>query len=118
VLTGYVEEGDLPLLLGAADALAFPSLHEGFGLPALEAMACGVPVLAANAAALPEVVGDAGVLFDPRDVQAMAGTIAQVLSDKALRAVLSERGLERARLYSWERAARETAAVLREAALA
>jgi glycosyltransferase involved in cell wall biosynthesis len=81
-------------------------------------MACGVPVLAANAAALPEVVGQAGILFDPRAVASISAAITRVLSDESLRAVLSERGLKRAGQFTWERAARETGAVLREAALA
>lgn len=117
VMTGYVGQADLPLLLGAADALVFPSLYEGFGLPALEAMACAVPVLASNTTSLPEVVGDAGVLFDPFDVGAMAAAIAGVLANPALRAELAARGLARARLFTWERAAIETLAVLRRAAL-
>jgi glycosyltransferase involved in cell wall biosynthesis len=106
------------LLLGGADALVFPSLYEGFGLPALEAMACAVPVIAGNASSLPEVVGDAGLLVDPVDVDALADAIGRVLADEGLRQELALRGLARSREFSWERAARATLAVLEAAALA
>ncbi len=112
---GDVAEADLPALYNLATVFAFPSLYEGFGLPPLEAMACGTPVVCANTSSLPEVVGDAALLFDPLDVQAMAATIAQALSDASLRAALRARGLARARLFSWERTARETLATYREA---
>ena len=112
---GDVSEADLPALYNLATVFAFPSLYEGFGLPPLEAMACGTPVVCANTSSLPEVVGDAALLFDPLDVPAMAATIAQALSDASLRAALRARGLARARLFSWERTARETLAVYREA---
>lgn len=118
VLTGYVPEEDLPLLIGAADALAFPSLYEGFGLPALEAMACRVPVVAANTTSLPEVVGDAGLLVDPCDVEDLACGLARVLTDRALHDELAERGRLRSGLFSWERAASKTLAVLLAAASA
>jgi len=114
-LTGYVPAAELPLLLGAADALAFPSLHEGFGLPVLEAMACDVPVLAANTSSLPEVVGNAGLLVDPLDVPGMALALGRLLTDAALRADLVARGRQRVGAYTWERAARETLAVLASA---
>ncbi len=112
---GDVSEADLPALYNLATIFAFPSLYEGFGLPPLEAMACGTPVVCANTSSLPEVVGEAALLFDPLDLQAMAATIAQALSDASLRAALGARGLARARLFSWERTARETLAVYREA---
>jgi alpha-1,3-rhamnosyl/mannosyltransferase len=112
---GDVSEADLPALYNLATVFAFPSLYEGFGLPPLEAMACGTPVVCANTSSLPEVVGDAALLFDPLDVPAMAATIAQALSDASLRAALRARGLTRARLFSWERTARETLATYREA---
>ena len=117
-ITGYVDSTDLPTLLGGADALAFPSLYEGFGLPALEAMSCGVPVVAANASSLPEVVGDAGILVDPLNVEAIADGLVRLLTDPRLRADYAARGLARARAFSWERAARETISVLEGAASA
>ena len=113
VATGYLEEPELARLLGNADALVFPSLYEGFGLPVLEAMAAGVPVICSDAAAIPEVAGDAAVYFDPRDVQAMASKIALVACDATLRADLSARGRARAAGFSWDRAARETLAIYR-----
>src|SRR5205085_12341004 len=95
-------------------AFAFPSLAEGFGLPVLEAMACGAPVVASDASAVPEAVGPAGLLADARDPDAFAATLARVLADASLRAELREKGFERVRGFSWERCARETLAVYRE----
>lgn len=92
----------------------FPSLYEGFGLPPLEAMACGTPVVCSNAASLPEVVGDAAVTVDPYDVDALAEAMQRVLADRDLREDLRARGLARARQFTWERTARETLAVYRE----
>lgn len=112
---GYVPAADLPALLGGAAALAFPSLYEGFGLPALEAMACGAPVVASSATSLPEVVGEAGLLVPPTDVAALAGALVSVLDDPALRAALRARGLARARAFTWRRCATETLRVLEEA---
>jgi len=112
VFTGYVAEEDLPALFSGARLFVFPSLYEGFGLPVLEAMACGTPVVCSNASSLPEVAGDAALLFDPLDVEGMAAAMDRVLRDEALRAELIERGLKRARRFSWEKCARETLAVL------
>jgi glycosyltransferase involved in cell wall biosynthesis len=103
-----VRREELPGLYSAASALVLPSFYEGFGLPALEALQCGTPVVASNRAALPEIVGDAGLLVEPNDPEALAGALARVLADGALRAELRERGLARARQFSWQRAARET----------
>ena len=111
--TGYLGEPELAGLLRSADALVFPSLYEGFGLPILEAMTVGVPVVCSNAAAIPEVAGDAASYFDPRDVEAMAAAIAAVCRDPALRRDLAVRGRARAAAFSWERAARETLAIYR-----
>ena len=108
---GFVSYGELPLWYNAADLFVFPSLYEGFGLPPLEAMACGVPVIASNVSSLPEVVGDAGPLVDPLDVEGLAEAIAQVLGDGALRAEMRERGVARAEQFSWLEAARGTARV-------
>lgn len=108
---GIVPVGDMPLLYNAADLILYPSLAEGFGLPVLEAMACGVPVVAADTAALPEVAGDAALLVDPSEPEEIAAAAARVLSDEGLRRHLVERGLDRSARFSWDRAARETAAV-------
>ncbi|MDI7276139.1 MAG: glycosyltransferase family 1 protein [Anaerolineae bacterium] len=113
---GYVPYEDLAALLSAAECFVMPSLYEGFGLPVLEAMACGTPVLCSDASSLPEVAGDAALQFHPHDVGAMAEALARVLGDSALRQTLVQRGHARARLFSWERAAREVLAVLTEAA--
>ncbi len=107
----FVPEEDKPLLYGAADLFVFPSLYEGFGLPPLEAMACGTPVVCSRAASLPEIVGDGGLLVDPADVSALAEAMRAVLSDEALRAGLRARGLAQAARFSWRRTADETAAV-------
>ena len=115
VFTGYVVAGDLPALLSGARLFVFPSLYEGFGLPVLEAMACGTPVICSNASSLPEVAGDAALLVDPLDVEGLAAAMERVLGDDALRAELIERGFERARKFSWERCARETLDVLERA---
>jgi glycosyltransferase involved in cell wall biosynthesis len=112
---GPATTDELVALYNGALALAYPSLYEGFGLPPLEAMACGLPVLCADTSSLPEVVGDAGLLLPPLDVGAWAQALHRVALDASLRAELSGRGLARARLFSWRRAAVETLAVYREA---
>ena len=105
---GPVAESDLPTLYGAATLFAFPSRQEGFGLPALEAMACGTPVVAANVSSLPEVVGDAGLLVGPDDVSGWARAIGLLLDDPSRAATLAHAGLERASAYTWERTAELT----------
>lgn len=107
----FVPDKDLPALYSGAALLAFPSLYEGFGLPVLEAMACGTPVVTANVSAPAEVAGDAALLVDPRDIEALAGAMGRVLSDDALSEELRARGLERARRFSWQRTARDTLSV-------
>ena len=107
-----VAEEDLPAVYALAEALVIPSLYEGFGLPALEAMACGTPVVAANRAALPEVVGNAGLLVDVEDRSALAEALRRVLSDEALKVELRTRGLARAAEFSWERSAATALAAL------
>jgi glycosyltransferase involved in cell wall biosynthesis len=109
--TGYVADADLPALYSAAELFIFPSLYEGFGLPPLEAMACGVPAITSNAASLPEVVGDAALTVDPYAVDDLAAAIERALTDEGLRADLRRRGLERAAGFTWPRAATETLAV-------
>ena len=105
---GFVDDDDLPALYRGAELVAFPSLYEGFGLPLLEAMACGIPVVSSNTSALPEVAGGAALLVDPLDVDGMAQAIARVLDEATLRARLREDGLARAAQFSWEKAARQT----------
>ena len=95
----------LPALYAGADAFVFPSLYEGFGMPPLEAMACGVPVLAANATSLPEVIGDAGVLFAPHDVDGLCDALHQVVTDRDHHDDLARRALQRAATFSWRRTA-------------
>ena len=103
--TNYISDTALAELLNGAEALVFPSFWEGFGLPAVEAMSCGIPVLASRRASLPEVVGDAGLFFEPDDPQAIAACVSQFLHDASLRARLSRNALKRSRLFSWARAA-------------
>ena len=116
ILTGYVPESDLPALYSGALCFIYPSYFEGFGLPPLEAMQCGVPVIVGDRTSLPEVVGDAAVLVDPFDVHALAAAIEKVLSDSNLRAKLSVQGLARAKLFEWRETARQTLAVYQRAA--
>jgi glycosyltransferase involved in cell wall biosynthesis len=108
VVTGYVNERDKLALLSGATALAYPSLYEGFGLPVLEAFAAGVPVLTSNVSSLPEVAGDAAVLVDPGDEDAIATALSELIADGDLRAVLSAAGVARAALFTWEATARGT----------
>jgi glycosyltransferase involved in cell wall biosynthesis len=115
-LLGYVPECDRPALLAGATFFCFPSLYEGFGLPVLEAQALGVPVMTANTSALPEVAGDAALLVDPTDVEAIAAAMLQLSQDEALRARLRAAGYANVRRFSWEKAAAETLAVLTAAA--
>ncbi len=113
---GYVDDADLPALMSGALAFVFPSLYEGFGLPVLEAQACGVPVMTSNNSSLPEVAGDAALLVDPHDVDAIADAIYRLATDDALRAELVRRGFENVKRFSWEKCARETLAVLERVA--
>jgi glycosyltransferase involved in cell wall biosynthesis len=115
ILTGYVPEADLPALYTAALCFAYPSYFEGFGLPPLEAMRCGAPVLAGDRTSLPEVVGDAGLLVDPFDEQALAAGLARLLDDPDLRATLRVKGITRAARYDWHDTARRTLAVYQRA---
>jgi glycosyltransferase involved in cell wall biosynthesis len=115
-LLGRVEQPDLVALYNAAVALVFVSLYEGFGLPALEAMACGCPVLASNTSSLPDLLGDAGLLVDPLDEDAIAAALARIWGDPELRAELSARGQARAGQFTWETVGRQTAEVYRQAA--
>lgn len=109
-LIGRVSEEDLPKWYSACAVMAYPSLYEGFGLPPLEAMACGAPAVASNVTSLPEVVGDAGITVDPTDVRALAAALHRVLSDDALRAELRAKSLARAAQFTWQRTAERTVA--------
>jgi len=114
LLIGQVSDGDLARFYNIAELFVFPSLMEGFGLPPLEAMACGTPVVCSHAASLPEVVGDAAIMVDPLDVDALAEAILQVLEDEALQQRLKEAGLRRAAGFTWKQMAQETLAVYQE----
>ncbi len=105
---GPVAEEDKVALYQQARAFLYPTLYEGFGLPALEALACGVPVIGSNASSVPEIVGDAGVLVDPKDARAMAGALIAICTEEPLHDELSERALRQAEKFSWEKCARET----------
>lgn len=111
---GPISEQDLPAFYGAASLFVFPSLYEGFGLPVIEAMACGAPVACSNVSSLPEVVGDCALQFDPHQTASIAEAISRALGDETLRKDLRECGLARAATFSWERTARETLAIYRQ----
>jgi glycosyltransferase involved in cell wall biosynthesis len=113
LLTQYVAPEDMPAFYSGAEALLFPTFYEGFGLPALEAMACGLPVTTSNVSSMPEVVGDAGYCVDPSDVEGMAEALWRSVCDDGARRRMSAAGIERARGFTWEKAARETVEVYR-----
>jgi glycosyltransferase involved in cell wall biosynthesis len=115
--TGYVPDADLLLIYNLATMLVLPSMSEGFGLPVIEAMACGLPVAASNRNSLPEIIGDAGLLFDPASTTDMAATIGRLLSDEPLRRELREKGLKRAESFSWKAGAQKLVTILEEVAL-
>ena len=114
IFTGWVAEEDKPSLLTGAMAFVFPSLYEGFGLPVVEAMACGTPVIASSSSSLPEVVGEGGILVEPTDAEALADAMELLLVDDALRAELRQRALAQAARFSWRQTALETLAVYRK----
>jgi glycosyltransferase involved in cell wall biosynthesis len=116
IMTGYVDDQDLPALYRAATAFVYPSLFEGFGLPPVEAMACGTPVVTSNTSSLPEVAGDAALLIDPLDEGALAEALLQVVNDRPLRAALREKGIAQARKFTWREAAEKTLQLYRESA--
>jgi glycosyltransferase involved in cell wall biosynthesis len=116
LLTGPVPAEDLPALYAGAECFVFPSRYEGFGLPVLEAMACGTPVIVSNRGALPEVVGQAGVLVDPEDPIALAAAMCQVTGDLDLRRRLVAAGLAQAARFSWTESARDLLSLLQKVA--
>ena len=113
---GYVEDGDLLNLYNACDLFIFPSLYEGFGLPILEAMACGRPVACSNSAAMPEVAGRAGILFEPRSIWDMSRAMERILCDRELRHRMEREGLRRAAQFRWKSSAESTLNAYFEAA--
>lgn len=114
IFTGYIDDCDKPYLINAATIFTFPSLYEGFGLPLLEAMACGVPVISSNTSSLPEVVGKAGILIKPNDEKNWIKNIKLLLSDSKLRQKYSDLGFEQAKKFSWRETARQTLKVYEE----
>jgi len=116
VLTGYVPEDHLPALYSGALFFVYPSYFEGFGLPPLEAMKCGAAVIVGNKTSLPEIVGDAGVLVDPFDVNDIACAMERLMRDSTFRSHLRAKGLERAKLFDWRETARRTLAIYKKAA--
>lgn len=115
ILTGYVADEDLAALYSGALAFVYPSFYEGFGLPPLEAMACGVPVIASNTSSIPEVVGDAAILLDPTDIDGLCHGILKIYKSPSLRAAMSARSLEQAAQFNWERCVQQTIAAYKVA---
>ncbi|MBZ0307998.1 MAG: glycosyltransferase family 4 protein, partial [Anaerolineae bacterium] len=109
--TGFADDHDLPALYSAAALTAYPSLYEGFGFPILESMACGTPVLTSTVSSMPEVAGDAAVLVNPYEVEALSDGLRVLLTDTSLRETLIERGFQQARRFSWQKAAQELKAI-------
>ena len=116
VFPGYIPGEELADFYRQAEVFVYPSLYEGFGLPVLEAMACGVPVITSNVSAMPEVVGDAAILVEPNNIKDLAASIERVLADTALRQSLMEKGLRRSQLFSWKKAACDTLDLYRKVA--
>ncbi len=105
-MIGFADEADIPVLYSAATCTAFPSLYEGFGFPVLESMACGTPVVTSNVSSLPEVAGDAALIVDPYDVDALANALRKLTTDEAMRDLLIQRGFQQAANFSWDDSAR------------
>jgi len=116
IFTGFVTEADLPQMYRGAECFVFPSLYEGFGLPVLEAMCCGAPVACANVSSIPEVAGEAAVLFDPYDIDAMAAAISSLISDATKRARYRQLGIARGCQFSWQATAERTLRVMQSVA--
>lgn len=114
IFVGYVPEEELPKFYNAADLFVYPCLYTGWSLPCLEAMACGTPVITSNVSVLPEVVGDGGITVDPYDIDGLANMVYKVLTDDSLKENLIRKGLERAKWFTWDRAAKDTLKVYEE----
>ena len=114
--TGYIDANDLPTIYSLAEGLVFPSFYEGFGLPILEAMACGCPVITSNVSSMPEVAGDAALLIDPKNTEAIAQAMASVISNEKLRKKLIEKGYEQVKKFTWDKTAEETLALYKQVA--
>jgi len=115
IFTGYIQDEDIPPLINGASLFVYPSLYEGFGLPPLEAAACGTPVITSNISSLPEVMGDGAILIDPHDVEGMAEAMYAVLTDNRLSQMLRKKGKDQAKKFSWEKTAEKTLKVYKEA---
>ena len=115
VFTGYVPDEHLPALYNRARALVYPSVYEGFGLPLVEAMSCGIPVIASNLTSIPEIVGDAGLLFPPTDAEQLAELMRDIWTDHGLHGQYAQKALDRSRRFSWEETARQTLSVYKKA---
>jgi glycosyltransferase involved in cell wall biosynthesis len=114
--TGYIDEADKPTLMRGALLFVYPSIHEGFGVPVLEAMASGVPTIAGNRTSIPEIAGDGALLIDPSSQRELTDALEQLYTDASARSQLAARGLAQAAKFSWEKTAEETAAVYRHLA--
>lgn len=112
--TGVVTDEELPFIYKGASLFVYPSIYEGFGLPVLEAMTCGVPVITSNTSSLPEVIGDAGITIDPMDIKSLSKSMHKVLTDKNTRDLMISKGLERAKLFTWENAAKKTIEIYKD----
>ena len=115
IFTGYVDDADLAALYSAALVFVYPSFYEGFGLPPLEAMQCGTPVITSNTSSLPEVVGDAGIMLDPKDTDGLCHSIFEIYGQSALRESMSRKSSEQAKKFSWEKCIQETIDVYKTA---
>jgi glycosyltransferase involved in cell wall biosynthesis len=115
-LTGFVPAEELPALYSLADLVVYPSLYEGFGMPVLEAMACGTPVVTSNVSSLPEVAGDAALLVDPHSTDDLVDAIRKGLRDEGLRSAMRQKGLVQASRFSWEKSAQQALTLFEEAA--
>ncbi|HQF09206.1 MAG TPA: glycosyltransferase family 1 protein [Spirochaetota bacterium] len=113
IVTGYVPSQDLAPLYSGADVFVFPTLYEGFGMPVLEAMQCGCPVISSTSSSIPEVAGDACVLVDPLDTEALAASMEKILSDRARRSAMTRKGLARSKQFSWEKSAARLLEIIR-----